>query len=113
MKRKKGLIKMKKLTNKKFMAGSFAGMLAMMPVTAFADAGDANSVFHEVCGKLSTGISIVGVALVIYGLVQIGLGIKGDGGGQEVKTGLGFLAGGLIIAAAGIIFGTWSSSVSI
>ena len=114
--KKLNLIKSKEDLKVKIVAASAAaGSMMMQPAMAFADvsSSDVNSTFHDVCNVIAMGLIVFGGIYLIWGIVQVGQGINGDGGGQDLKTGFKHLAGGLIIAAAGGILLAFTQMVNI
>ena len=95
-----------------------AGMIyagALMFVTAnfgfvtyaYAD----NNTLANVLKLLSGGICCLGGGLVIWGLVQLGMGWKdGSGGGGQINGALGFIIGGAAVFGAGLLLGNLDTS---
>ncbi len=61
---------------------------------------------------LVKAVGFIGGAIAVFGAIQLGLGIKdgAQGGGGQIAAGLAMIAGGGIIAAAAILFGTLDTS---
>mgnify|MGYP001059206632 CR=1 FL=1 len=60
---------------------------------------------------LVKAVGFIGGAIAVFGAIQLGLGIKdGAQGGGQIAAGLAMIAGGGIIAAAAILFGTLDTS---
>ena len=66
----------------------------------------------RVLNLLSGGVTFIGGVVCIFGLVQLGLAIKdgSTGGGGQLAGAIAMIAGGAIVAAAGVWFGTLDTS---
>lgn len=66
----------------------------------------------KVLNLLSGGVTFLGAAVCVFGLVQLGLAIKdgSTGGGGQLAGAIAMIAGGAIVAAAGVWFGSLDTS---
>lgn len=75
---------------------------------AFAAQGET---LTQVVKLLSSGVCCIGGALVIWGLVQLGMGWKdGSGGGGQINGALGFIIGGGAVFGAGLLLANLDTS---
>ena len=68
------------------------------------DWGDGGDILADVTNIISTGVSLGGAALAIFGLVNVGISIK-DHNGPGIQQGAIAIVGGLIVVAGGLLFG--------
>lgn len=74
---------------------------------AYAD----NNTLQSVINLLRGGVCCLGGVLVIWGLIQLGLGWKdGTGGGGQINGALGFIIGGAAVFGAGMLLGMLDTS---
>ena len=74
---------------------------------AYAD----NNTLQSVINLLKGGVCCLGGVLVIWGLIQLGLGWKdGSGGGGQINGALGFIIGGAAVFGAGMLMGMIDTS---
>lgn len=98
-----------KIKNKKAKLGgvgiSTALVMSMPAMSAFADNGA--TMFSNVTTYLSGGIGALGVILIVFGLINLGLTIKDgmQGGGGQLAGAIAMIIGGAIVCAAAILFG--------
>lgn len=66
----------------------------------------------KVLDLLSGGVTFIGGCVCVFGLVQLGLAIKdgSTGGGGQLAGAIAMIAGGAIVAAAGVWFGSLDTS---
>ncbi len=66
----------------------------------------------KILNLLSGGVTFLGAAVSIFGLIQLGLAIKdgSTGGGGQLAGAIAMIAGGAIVAAAGVWFGSLDTS---
>lgn len=88
--------------------------ISATPAWAAEGKTDAPALLGNMRDLLSGGISMIGAIMVIFGAVSIGVNVHNgaQGNGSAIATGVATLIGGVIIAAAGVYFGsldiTWS-----
>lgn len=102
---------LEKVTNvvQKNKAATFAAIsvaIATNPTLAWAT--DASNILDKVKNLLSGGVGMLGAAMVVFGAVNIGTNVGGNGGvdGSRIAGGVATLIGGVIIAAAALYFGS-------
>lgn len=61
---------------------------------------------------LTQAVTFIGGAVAVWGLIQLGLAVKdgATGGGGQLAGAIAMIAGGAIVAAAGILFGQLDTS---
>ena len=69
---------------------------------------------NEVMSMLSQGIAFLGGALIVFGLINLGMTIKDgmQGGGGQLSGALAMIIGGAIVVGAAVYFKTginWGS----
>lgn len=66
----------------------------------------------EVMSKLSGGIAFLGGALIVMGLVNLGMSLKdgAQGGGGQLAGAIAMIVGGGVIVAAAAYFGSLDTS---
>lgn len=74
---------------------------------AYAD----NNTLQSVINLLQGGVCCIGGACTIWGIVQLGLGLKdGSGGGGQLNGAIAFIIGGAAIFGGGMLLGTLDTS---
>lgn len=66
----------------------------------------------EVMSKVSQGVTFLGGALVVFGLINLGMTIKDgmQGGGGQLAGAIAMIVGGGIVVGAAIYFGSLDTS---
>lgn len=66
----------------------------------------------EVMNQVSQGVAFLGGALIVFGLVNLGMTIKDgmQGGGGQLAGAIAMIVGGGIIVGAAVYFGTLDTS---
>lgn len=66
----------------------------------------------KVLNILSNGIIFVGGVVAFFGLIQLGLAIRegATGGGGQIAGAIAMIAGGAIVAVAGVLLGQMDTS---
>lgn len=97
----------KKISKLYFCFSSFLLMNFAFVAPAYAD----NNTLQSVINLLKGGVCCLGGVLVIWGLIQLGLGWKdGSGGGGQINGALGFIIGGAAVFGAGMLMGMIDTS---
>lgn len=67
---------------------------------------------NEVMSMLSQGIAFLGGALIVFGLINLGMTIKDgmQGGGGQLAGAIAMIVGGGIIVGAAVYFGSLDTS---
>lgn len=67
---------------------------------------------NEVMSMLSQGIAFLGGALIVFGLINLGMTIKDgmQGGGGQLAGAIAMIVGGGIIVGAAVYFGSLNTS---
>lgn len=67
---------------------------------------------NEVMSMLSQGIAFLGGALIVFGLINLGMTIKDgmQGGGGQLAGAVAMIVGGGIIVGAALYFGSLDTS---
>lgn len=62
---------------------------------------------QKIMSLLSGGISFLGIVLIVWGLVNLGLVLRegSGGGGGSLTSAISCIVGGAVVFAAGMIFG--------
>lgn len=66
---------------------------------------DSSALITSILTLLSKGVQFGGAFMVVWGAVGVGTNLK-DHNGPGITAGIWTLVGGLVIVAAGIMFGT-------
>ena len=66
----------------------------------------------DVMSKVSQGVTFLGGALVVFGLINLGMTIKDgmQGGGGQLAGAIAMIVGGGIVVGAAIYFGSLDTS---
>ena len=85
---------------------STAAVACMPAMSAFAATGA--EMFGDVKNYLSGGVGALGVILIDFGLINLGLTIKDgmQGGGGQLAGAIAMIVGGAIVCAAALLFGS-------
>lgn len=61
----------------------------------------------DLLGLLKGGVGFLGAAMIVFGMIVIGINVHGtaQGNGGAISSGVAILIGGAIITAAAIYFG--------
>ena len=67
---------------------------------------------NDVMSMLSQGIAVLGGALIVFGLINLGMKIKDgmQGGGGQLAGAIAMIVGGGIIVGAAVYFGSLDTS---
>ena len=67
---------------------------------------------NDVMSMLSQGIAFLGGALIVFGLINLGMTIKDgmQGGGGQLAGAIAIIVGGGIIVGAAVYFGSLDTS---
>ena len=67
---------------------------------------------NEVMSMLSQGVAFLGGALIVFGLINLGMTIKDgmQGGGGQLAGAIAMIVGGGIIVGAAVYFGSLDTS---
>ena len=67
---------------------------------------------NDVMSMLSQGIAFLGGALIVFGLINLGMPIKDgmQGGGGQLAGAIAMIVGGGIIVGAAVYFGSLDTS---
>jgi hypothetical protein len=67
---------------------------------------------NDVMSMLSQGIAFLGGALIVFGLINLGMTIKDgmQGGGGQLAGAIAMIVGGGIIVGAAVYFGSLDTS---
>lgn len=67
---------------------------------------------NDVMSMLSKGIAFLGGALIVFGLINLGMTIKDgmQGGGGQLAGAIAMIVGGGIIVGAAVYFGSLDTS---
>ena len=67
---------------------------------------------NDVMSTLSQGIAFLGGALIVFGLINLGMTIKDgmQGGGGQLAGAIAMIVGGGIIVGAAVYFGSLDTS---
>lgn len=112
---KAALSKVKETKNKVskafFVACTSAYVTAISAAPAFAtynqgdiDWGAGGDILDDVTSIISTGVSLGGAGLALFGLINVGIAVK-DSNGPGIQQGVIAIVGGLIVVAGGLLFG--------
>lgn len=77
------------------------------PVVALAEeSNQASDAFNQIKNTISSGLTAIGAAMVVFGAVTIGMNVSGaaQGNGGAISSGIATMVGGAVIAAASILF---------
>lgn len=71
-----------------------------------------SNVLTSILNLLQKGVIFLGGALAIWGVIQLGMAIKdgATGGGGQLAGAIAMIVGGIIVCAAGVLFGTLDTS---
>ena len=83
-----------------------ATAMALSPAMAWADT--AGELLNKIKGLLSGGVGMLGAGMVVFGAVSIGTNLHNgaQGNGAAIAAGVATIAGGVIIGAAALYFGS-------
>lgn len=87
------------LKKKYFFVAATLSFMALLPVVAYADAADPLTTINNLSSFVFSAIKAVGVIILGWGVVQIGLSLQSHDASQRSNGFLTFF-GGLVIAFA-------------
>lgn len=67
---------------------------------------------NQIMNLIATGVGFLGGVLIVFGLVNLGMTIKDgmQGGGGQLAGAIAMIAGGAVVVAASVIFGSLDTS---
>ena len=78
----------------------------------YVTVASAASMLTQILSLISGGIQFLGCAMIVWGLVSIGINVQNgaSGNGSAISQGIAMVVGGAVITAAGVYFSNLDTS---
>lgn len=92
-----------------------AGIAGMLPAAAMAFPATALAesnakMLPKILDLVEGAVSMLGAFLIVWGGVSLGMAIREQSGGPQIASAIATIAGGAVIIAAAVYFGTVDTS---